>query len=77
MVLNAQPALDPDRFGAFLAEQEDLSPKAWPSIVRLAEALPSTPTNKVLKRELIRQGLDFADPYWIRSDREREYRRGQ
>ena len=33
-------------------------PKAWPRYVRIAPSLPSTATNKVLKRELIAQGAD-------------------
>jgi fatty-acyl-CoA synthase len=75
LVLNDEPALDPRGFEQFLAEQEDLSPKGWPGFVRLAAELPSTATNKVLKRELIKHGLDFADPCWIRQERGRAYRR--
>jgi len=43
---------DRDAWWAFLAEQPDLSPKAWPSSVRILDALPRTATNKVLRREL-------------------------
>ena len=32
--------------------QPDLSTKAWPSVVRVLDALPRTATNKVLKRSL-------------------------
>jgi fatty-acyl-CoA synthase len=41
-----------EEFWSFLAGQADLSPKAWPSVVRILDALPRTATNKVLKREL-------------------------
>ncbi len=57
----------------FLAAQPDLSPKAWPRYVRIAAELPSTATNKVLKRELQRQGVDVDDPLWIRAERGRNY----
>lgn len=57
----------------FLAAQPDLSPKAWPRYVRIAAELPSTATNKVLKRELQRDGVDVDDPLWIRADRGRDY----
>jgi fatty-acyl-CoA synthase len=39
-----------------LAEQSDLSPKAWPRHVWIADELPATATNKVVKRELIASG---------------------
>ena len=45
-------ALSAEELWAFLAEQPDLSPKAWPSVVRVLETLPRTATNKVLKRRL-------------------------
>lgn len=48
--------LTPAQFSDFLAAQADLSPKAWPHYVWIADELPSTATNKVLKRELVAQG---------------------
>jgi fatty-acyl-CoA synthase len=45
-------ALTADALWSFLGTQPDLSPKAWPSVVRILDALPRTATNKVLKREL-------------------------
>ncbi|HWU21589.1 MAG TPA: AMP-binding protein [Nocardioides sp.] len=50
--LVARGPLTADDLWAFLGEQPDLSPKAWPRVVRLLEDLPRTATNKVLKREL-------------------------
>ena len=47
-----------DAFEEFLAAQPDLGPKQWPRYVRILDALPRTATNKVLKRELVREGLD-------------------
>lgn len=74
LVLHDEPELGPDEFEAFLAAQPDLSPKAWPQYVRVASDLPSTATNKVLKRELVNQGLDFADVRWTRDERGTRYR---
>lgn len=67
------PTLDPDAFEAFLGEQPDLSPKAWPRYIRLAEEVPTTATNKVLKRTLRAQGLDTPDPLWERAERGHSY----
>ncbi len=60
VVLQDEATLTPGEFGAFLADQPDLSPKAWPRHVWIAEALPSTATNKVLKRELVALGAEPA-----------------
>lgn len=47
----------PAELEEFLAQQSDLSPKSWPPrYVWIADELPATATNKVLKRELITQG---------------------
>jgi fatty-acyl-CoA synthase len=65
--------LDPKSFGEFLAAQPDLGPKQWPRFVRIASTLPQTATNKVLKRELVAEGLDVADPVWVREERGTSY----
>ncbi|MCX6401717.1 MAG: AMP-binding protein [Propionibacteriales bacterium] len=74
LVLRDGASLTPTEFVAFLGEQADLSPKAWPRHVRVAERLPSTATNKVLKRELRADGLVTDDPVWSRGERDRVYR---
>jgi fatty-acyl-CoA synthase len=56
IVLCDNAVLTPEEFGRFLADQPDLSPKAWPRYVWLAERLPTTATNKILKRELVAYG---------------------
>ncbi len=56
IVLQDNADLTPEEFGGFLAAQPDLSPKAWPRHVWLTDRLPTTATNKVLKRELIARG---------------------
>ncbi len=50
----------PQGFADFLAAQNDLSPKAWPRFVWITDDLPSTATNKILKRELVARGTDPA-----------------
>jgi fatty-acyl-CoA synthase len=60
---------DPDGFAAFLAAQPDLSSKWAPTYVRVVAALRRSETNKVVKRELQREGflgVDGADALWWR-----------
>ncbi|GAB2861670.1 fatty-acid--CoA ligase FadD1 [Nocardioides pacificus] len=73
LVLNDGERLEPAELEAFLAEQADLSPKAWPRYVRIADELPSTATNKILKRELVIQGTTTEDPLWVREERGTAY----
>lgn len=69
--------LDPAAFEAFLADQPDLSPKAWPRYVRVVDSLPRTATNKVLKRELSAQGpVAGGGELWVRAPRGTAYSRG-
>lgn len=58
LVLRDDAELTPAVFQDFLEGQRDLSPKAWPRYVWIAADLPSTATNKILKRELIGRGVD-------------------
>ncbi|WP_183092472.1 fatty-acid--CoA ligase FadD1 [Nocardioides stalactiti] len=74
LVLRDGASLTPVELEAFLAAQPDLSPKGWPRVVRIAGALPSTATNKVLKRELVAEGVATTDPIWIREDRGSQFR---
>ena len=72
VVLN--DSLTPKQFAAFLADQPDLSPKAWPRYVRINTALPQTATNKILKRTLIADGVAAGDGVlWEREPRGRAY----
>ena len=61
IVLRDGTDVAPGALGEFLADQQDLSPKAWPRYVWIADDLPSTATNKILKRELIARGIDPGD----------------
>ena len=60
IVLRDGAELTPAAFEDFLKAQRDLSPKGWPRYVWIAEDLPSTATNKILKRELIVRGVEPA-----------------
>jgi fatty-acyl-CoA synthase len=73
LVLRDHASLSPAELEEFLTAQPDLSPKAWPRYVRISPSLPSTATNKVLKRELVREGTDTTDPLWVRRERARTY----
>lgn len=52
LVLAEGAELDGAAFAAFLRSQPDLSPKWWPTYIRLARDLPRTATNKPLVRQL-------------------------
>lgn len=74
VVLVDDGSLTPVELEKFLADQADLSPKAWPRYVRVAPSLPSTATNKVIKRELAAQGPTAGNGVlWIREERGRSY----
>ena len=75
VVLQDDATLAPDELESFLADQQDLSPKAWPRFVRIARDLPSTATNKVLKREMVAQGATAAEgeELWVREERGTSY----
>jgi fatty-acyl-CoA synthase len=74
LVLGDAASLTPDDFEAFLRAQGDLGTKMWPRYVRLCPDLPATATHKVLKRELVHEGLDTLDEVWVRADRATCYR---
>jgi fatty-acyl-CoA synthase len=66
--------LRPEEFGQFLSGQPDLSPKAWPRYVWITDRLPTTATNKVLKRELRSRGAaPEGGVLWTRAERGKTY----
>ncbi|WP_028652270.1 fatty-acid--CoA ligase FadD1 [Nocardioides halotolerans] len=74
IVLQDDATLSPAELSAFLADQADLPTKGWPRYVRIAPSLPSTATNKVLKRDLIAQGATAGDGVlWVREERGTAY----
>ena len=66
LILRPEARFDPAGFAVFLAEQRDLGTKMAPRYVRIAQALPSTETNKILKRVLRDERWDCGDPVWLR-----------
>lgn len=74
LVLHDDATLTPEELETFLDEQADLPTKGRPRYVRIADALPQTATNKVLKRELIAQGATAGDGVlWVREERGTAY----
>jgi fatty-acyl-CoA synthase len=74
LVLVDGAKLTPGEFGEFLAGQADLSPKGWPRHVWITEGLPSTATNKILKRELTSRGsTPEGGVLWTRIGRDTTY----
>jgi fatty-acyl-CoA synthase len=74
LVIRHGMCLQPTDLEKFLAAQPDLSPKAWPRYVRINDALPSTATNKILKRELIASGVSaHGGELWMRPARGKTY----
>jgi len=78
LVLRVGSTFDPTGFASWLDDQPDLSPKWRPRYVRTSEALPTTPTNKILVRTLVHQKFrsDRAngDPVYVRGRGESSYR---
>lgn len=75
LLLHDGAGFDAEGFVSFLAAQSDLSPKWMPRFVRISQGLPSTATQKVLKRVLQSEHWECDDPVWWRPDRELTYRR--
>ncbi|MGV0990942.1 MAG: fatty-acid--CoA ligase FadD1 [Mycobacterium sp.] len=74
LVLRDGVGLTPGEFGEFLAAQPDLSPKAWPRYVWIADDLPTTATNKILKRQLTAQGTRVPEgTLWVRDASSRTF----
>ena len=78
LVLRDGAGFDPAAFAAWIDEESDLGPKWRPRYVRVSPALPSTATNKVLKRTLVHQKFRSdrvdGDALWVRGRGEDSYR---
>jgi fatty-acyl-CoA synthase len=55
LVLRDGARFDPVAFAAWLDDQGDVAPKWRPRYVRIAKAMPTTATNKILKRTLVHE----------------------
>ena len=73
VVLRDAHSLTPAQFADFLAAQRDLSPKAWPRYLWIADDLPVTATNKIVKRALSAQGTDVRSGVLWQRDRSGGY----
>ncbi len=73
--LTEDGAFDPVAFASFLGDQPDLGSKWAPTFVRIVENFPMTQTNKILKRELVKEQWRVADELWWRPGKELDYRR--
>jgi len=76
IVLRDDAELTPAVFRGVPQGQRDLSPKAWPRYALDRRDLPSTATNKILKRELINQGSRSGGPHGVEAQRHGVLRRG-
>ena len=61
-------------FWHFLKQQTDFGTKWMPSFIRLSDKLPTTETNKILKRKLRQEYWKCDDPVWYRTNREGIFR---
>jgi len=79
VVLRDHGTLDPAALARWLDDESGLPPKWRPRYVRIARDLPTTGTNKVVKRTLVHQKLRRdrvgSDELWVRDRGERTYRR--
>ena len=66
LVLEPGASFEPEEFAAFLTGELDLGTKCVPRYVRVARELPSTQTNKILKRVLRRERWECQDEVWLR-----------
>lgn len=69
--LETGPDFDPDAFGTFLREQEDMGSRWMPRMLRLVEQLPVTATRKVDKAGLRGQGWQGPGVFELRDGRYR------
>ena len=66
LILRSGRQFDAGGFAEFLSGESDLGTKMAPRYVRVATDLPSTETNKILKRVLRDEGWECSDPVWLR-----------
>ncbi len=65
LVLRPDREFDAEGFAAFLLAQPDLGTKWIPRYLRVASELPTTPSNKILKRQLRQERWECSDPVWL------------
>ncbi|MGX1858409.1 AMP-binding protein [Dietzia sp. NPDC055340] len=65
---------DPEAFGRFLAEQQDLGTKWAPRFVRVVQDIPVTATRKIDKKDLRRQSWTVEDAVYLGDTKAHQYR---
>jgi acyl-CoA synthetase (AMP-forming)/AMP-acid ligase II len=66
--------LDLEHLETFLDDQTDMGTKWAPRLVRICDALPTTQTNKILKRRLRQEHWECADAVWWRPTKDDRFR---
>jgi fatty-acyl-CoA synthase len=78
LILRDGASFDPTDFASWIDNQADLGPKWRPRYVRVSPELPTTATNKVLKRTLVHEKFRSdrvgGDPVWVRVPGDDAYR---
>ncbi len=78
LVLDDGSRFDPTAFARWVDEQADVGPKWRPRYVRVTAELPTTATNKILKRTLVtekfRSDRVAGDQIWVRDRADDRYR---
>jgi fatty-acyl-CoA synthase len=78
VVLRDGATFDADGFAAWLDGQPDLGPKWRPRYLRVTPAMPTTPTNKILKRTLVHEKFRLdrtgGDAIYVRGRGDTTYR---
>ncbi len=69
LLMHDDVEFDPEGFAKFLEGEAALGPKWVPRLARITRQLPTTVTNKVLKRQLRAERWDCDDPVWWRPRR--------
>ncbi len=64
LLMHDDVEFDPEGFARFLEGEAALGPKWVPRLARITRQLPTTVTNKVLKRQLRAERWDCDDPVW-------------
>jgi len=79
LVLREGAHFDPEGFARWLDAQADVGPKWRPRYVRITAAMPTSPTNKILKRTLVsdkyRPDRTGGDAIWVRDRGAAAFRR--
>jgi fatty-acyl-CoA synthase len=78
VLLRGEAGFDPVAFGRWLDDQTDIGPKWRPRYVRITTAMPTSPTNKIMTRTLVREKFRLdrvgTDVIWVRDPRDVAYR---